>query len=40
MEFGEGNDTLFYVETDSMNRPYKVKRLNFKTQKEETVFID
>lgn len=31
MEFGAGNDTIFYVETDIMNRPYKVKRLNFRT---------
>jgi protease II len=40
MEFGRGRDTLFYVETDHMNRPYKVKRLNLVTMKEQTVFLD
>lgn len=40
MEFGSGSETLFYVETTDMNRPYKVKRLNLKTMKEYTVFVD
>jgi len=40
MEFGSGYDTLFYVETNEMNRPYKVKLLNMKTMKENTIFVD
>lgn len=31
IEFGRGHDTIFYVETDQMNRPYKVKKLNILT---------
>ncbi len=40
MEFGMGNNTLFYSETDAMNRPYKVKKLNIITMEESTVFVD
>lgn len=40
MEFGRGRDTLFFVETDAMNRPYKVKKLNLQTMEDSTVFID
>ena len=40
MEFGSGHDQLFYVETNEMNRPYKVKQLNMKTMKENTIFVD
>lgn len=31
IEFGRGRDTIFYVETDAMNRPYKVKKMNILT---------
>jgi hypothetical protein len=30
----------FYVETDGMNRPFKVKQLNIVTMAETTIFID
>jgi protease II len=40
MEFGRGRETLFYVETDSMNRPCKVKKLNLTSMEETTVFTD
>lgn len=40
IEFGRGHDTIFYVETDQMNRPYKVKKLNIVTNQESTVFVD
>ena len=28
MEFGRGRETLYFVETDSMNRPFRVKKMN------------
>lgn len=34
IEFGAGRDIIYYVETDEMNRPYKVKTLNIKNMKE------
>ena len=40
IEFGRGSDTIYYVETDAMNRPYKVKKMNIKTMEENSVFVD
>ena len=40
MEFARGRDVIFVVETDEMNRPFKVKKLNIHTQQESTVFVD
>jgi protease II len=40
LEFGTGKDTLFYVETDAMNRPFQVRRLTLSTMKEQIVFVD
>ena len=34
IEFGRGRESIYYVETDSMNRPYKVKRMNLQTMEE------
>lgn len=40
LEFGAGRDTMFFVETDSLNRPYKVKKLDLRTMETTTVFVD
>ena len=40
MEFGRGRETLYFVETDSMNRPFRVKRMNLQTLKDTTIFVD
>ena len=40
IEFGRGRENIYYVETDSMNRPYKVKKMNIKTMEESSVFVD
>jgi len=40
MEFGAGRDTLFFVETDALNRPYKVKKLSLSSMETSTVFVD
>ena len=40
IEFGSDNETIYYVKTNEMNRPCKVKHLNLKTMKEQTVFVD
>jgi hypothetical protein len=34
IEFGVDRDTLFVSETDDYNRPYKVKKINLKTNEE------
>ena len=34
IEFGRGRDSIYYVETDAMNRPYKVKKMNLNTMEE------
>lgn len=40
IEFGKGRDTIYYVETNELNRPYCVKKLNIVTQQESTIFVD
>jgi len=40
LEFGKGHDTVFYVETDEMNRPCKVRKLTLSTMKESIIFVD
>ncbi len=40
MEFGAGRDTVFFVETDALNRPYKVKKLSLSSMETSTVFVD
>jgi len=40
LEFGRGRDILYYVETDSLNRPFRVKHLNLQTMNDYTVFVD
>ena len=39
IEFGCGN-TVFYTETDSQNRPFKVVRLDIDTGDSKSVFVD
>ena len=40
IEFAKGRDVIFVVETDEMNRPFKVKKVNIQTHQESTVFMD
>jgi len=40
MEFGADGDTLYYVETDEHNRPYKVKQLSLETGNAQSIYID
>lgn len=40
MEFGRGRDTLFFVETDAMNRPFRVMRKDLTTMADTTIFVD
>lgn len=40
IEFGKGHDTVFYVETDEMNRPFKVRKLTLSTMKDTIIYVD
>lgn len=40
MEFGRGDDTIYYVETDAMNRPYAIKKMTISTEHTTSIFID
>jgi len=40
VEFGKDNSTLYVVKTDEFKRPFKVVKLDLKSKKEESVFVE